>query len=103
MDSKKDTRTEEELKEDLEKKIAYYEGQLKSTLDQVTRGIITGKIEKTRQELKGLTAKKMTPVIKTRIEDPTVGEKRRKKKFNSENIGSGSIVNTGNGIFTINF
>ena len=96
-------RSEEELKEDLNKKIKYYEGQLSSTLDNITRGIIVGKIEKTRQEIKDISDKKITPVIKSRIEDPTVGEKRRKKKSNFENIGSGSIVNTGNGIFNINF
>lgn len=94
-------RSEEELKEDLNKKIKYYEGQLSSTLDNITRGIIVGKIEKTRQEIKDISDKKITPVIKSRIEDPTIGEKR--KKSNSENIGSGSIINTGNGIFNINF
>lgn len=94
-------RTDEELKEYLEKKIAFYEAQLGVTYDQVQRGILVSKIDSAKKQIKGISAKKSTPVIKKRIEDPTLGEKKmRRKKNGYENDGRGSVIGVGTGTYT---
>ena len=96
-------RSDEELKEYLEKKISFYESQLGMTLDHVQRGILVGKIEAAKKEIKSLTAKKTNPVIKKRIEDPTLGEKKRRMKEKGSSIptndGRGSVIAVGSGTF----
>ena len=92
-------KTIEELKDDLEKKILFYESQLSGTIDQVQRGVLVGKIDRAKKEIKDLTAKKPVPVkLKTRIEDPTLGEK--KKNSSTPYDGRGSVVNTGTGFYS---
>jgi len=92
------TKNANETKDALEKKIAFYESQLCSTLDQVTRGILVGKIETAKKQIKNLNAKSTMPKkIKKRIEDPTVGERKKKK---AEYDGRGSVINTGTGVYT---
>ena len=97
-------RSDEELKEYLEKKIAFYEAQLGITLDQVQRGILVSKIAAAKKEIKGLTAKKSNPTIKRRIEDPTLGEKkkrmREKRSSGSDYDGRGSVIGVGSGTYT---
>ena len=101
MESKE--RSDEELKEYLEKKIAFYEAQLAVTLDQVQRGLLVSKIETAKKEIKSISAKKSTPTIKRRIEDPTLGEKKMKRNKNGsavENDGRGSVIAVGAGTFS---
>ena len=84
-----------ESKEALEKKIAFYELQLASTLDQTQRGILVSKIDSAKKQIKKLTAKKAAPIkVKKRVEDPTVGERKLNKKKASHD-GRGSVIGTG--------
>ena len=98
MDTKK--RSDEELKEYIEKKIAFYESQLNSTYDQVQRGILVSKIDAAKKEIKDISSKKLTPTIKRRIEDPTLGEKKIKQKKNKYEDGRGSVIGVGSGTYT---
>ena len=91
-----------ETKEALEKKIAFYESQLVATIDQAERAILVSKIDTAKKEIKKITSKKATPKIKRRIEDPTLGEKKMKKKTKfSATDGRGSVINVGGGVYTI--
>ena len=97
-----DIKETSDAKEALEKKIAFYERQLASTLDQTQRGILVSKIDSAKKEIKKLNEKKVTPKIKKRIEDPTLGEKKMRKKTKySETDGRGSVINVGSGVYNI--
>ena len=99
MDTSKDKRTKEELVADLERKIAYYETKLTSTLDQVDRGVYVGKISEAKKEIKKLTEKKLTPKVKKHFEDPVIGEKKNKPINQSDSRGS--VIGINNGVYQI--
>ena len=88
----------DKMREDLQKKIAFYESQLASTIDQTQRGILVCKINSAKKEIKKLTTKP-APVkkIKRRAEDPVLCERKKNK---NDYDGRGSVINTGSGTYS---
>ena len=86
-----DMSTEEKI-EELEARIEFYKGKLKTTHDQVEKGKWDGKINAAMKEIKELKEKKFTPKVKIRIEDPVIAEKKTKSNTYDSR---GSVINVG--------